>query len=84
MPQSEALLGLRRLVDQLTDDSTPALARLQAAIGSRSYFEAVTRNVVAEARDEGASWWEIAEVFGTTEQNVQARFGDLRKWDDDE
>jgi hypothetical protein len=83
MPTSEALMGLRRLVDHVADDSIPAIARLQAAVGARSYFEALTRNIVAEAREEGASWFEVAEVFGTTEQNVQARFGDLRKYDDE-
>jgi uncharacterized NAD(P)/FAD-binding protein YdhS len=72
------------LVTQLTDPAEPAMARIAATNAARSYLEAITRNLVEEARSQGATWREIADLFVTSEMNVKARFGDLHKYDDDE
>ena len=80
--ESESIVGLKSLVAQLTDPSSPAVARIAATNAARSYLEAITRNLVEEARKEGASWREIADLFVTSEMNVKARFGDLHEYDD--
>jgi len=60
----------------------PAVTRIAATNASRSYLEAITRNLVEEARNEGVTWLEIADLFVTSERNVKARFGDLHQYDD--
>jgi uncharacterized NAD(P)/FAD-binding protein YdhS len=82
--EAESIVGLRHLVAQLTDPELPAVARIAATNAARSYLEAITRNLVEEARKQGASWLEIADLFVTSEMNVKARFGDLHKYDDDD
>ena len=47
-----------------------------------SWWPAVTRNLVAEARMNDVSWLEIADLFVTSERNVKARFGDLHDYGD--
>ena len=81
--ESESIVGLRSLVAQLTDPGKPAVARIAATNAARSYLEAITRNLVEEARTQGASWREIADLFVTSEMNVKARFGDLHEYEDD-
>ena len=81
---SESVTGLRSLVDQITDTSQPAAARIAATNAARSYLEAVTRNLVEEARKQGTTWREIADLFVTSERNVKARFGDLHDYGDDD
>jgi uncharacterized NAD(P)/FAD-binding protein YdhS len=71
-------------VTQLTDPAEPAMARIAATNAARSYLEAITRNLVEEARMQGATWREIADLFVTSEMNVKARFGDLHKYDEDD
>jgi hypothetical protein len=71
-------------VTQLTDPAEPAVARIAATNAARSYLEAITRNLVEEARKDGATWLEIADLFVTSEMNVKARFGDLHQYDDGE
>jgi hypothetical protein len=82
--EPESIVGLRHLVDQIADPERPAAARIAATNACRSYLEAVTRNLVEEARKEGTSWAEIADLFVTSERNVKARFGDLHDYGDTE
>src|SRR5690242_11915867 len=82
--ESESIVGLKSLVAQLTDPSLAAVARIAATNAARSYLEAITRNLVEEARKQGATWREIADLFVTSEMNVKARFGDLHDYGDDE
>ena len=82
--ESESIVGLRSLVDQITDTTKPAAARIAATNAARSYLEAVTRNLVEEARKEGTTWAEIADLFVTSERNVKARFGDLHDYGDND
>lgn len=83
-PESESVVGFRSLVAQITDASLPAVSRVAATNAARSYLEAITRNLVEEARKEGATWLEIADLFVTSERNVKARFGDLHNYGDDD
>ncbi len=80
--ESESIVGLRRLVTQLTDPAEPPVARIAATNAARSFLEAITRNLVEEARKQGTSWQEIADLFVTSERNVKARFGDLHEYDE--
>ncbi len=80
--EPESVQGLRSLVNQIADPSVPAVTRIAATNASRSYLEAITRNLVEEARNEGVTWLEIADLFVTSERNVKARFGDLHQYDD--
>ena len=83
-PSDETTVALYRLVAQARDQATPPLSRITSAIAARTYLESLTRRLVIEAREAGASWEEIAVVFGTSPMNIKARFGDYRQWDDDE
>ncbi len=81
--ESEYLQGLTALVEQISDPSEPTGARIAATNIARTYLEAIASHLVAQARLEGASWLEIADLFATTEQNVRARFGSLRQYPED-
>ena len=81
--EPESVVGLRSLVTQIADPSVPAVSRIAATNAARSYLEAITRNLVEEARKDGVSWREIADLFVTSERNVKARFGDLHDYGDD-
>ena len=83
-PEQESIVGLRHLMVQIADRSLPATGRIAATNAARSYLEAVTRNLVEEARKEGATWLEIADLFVTSERNVKARFGDLHDYGDND
>ncbi len=81
----------RELVDQLThlleqaaDDTAPVLPRISTTIAAKNYLEALTRDLVGAAREEGHSWEELADVFATSPANVKHRFGSLRQYDDEE
>ncbi len=80
--ETESILGLRHLVAQIADPSLPATGRIAATNAARSYLEAVTRNLVEEARKDGTTWLQIADLFVTSERNVKARFGDLHDYGD--
>lgn len=82
--EPESIAGLRHLVNQIGDPSLPATGRIAATNAARSFLEAVTRNLVAQARTEGTTWLQIADLFVTTERNVKARFGDLHDYGDDD
>ncbi len=83
-PEAESIVGLRHLVNQIGDPSLPAAGRIAATNAARSYLEAVTRNLVEEARKEGTTWLQIADLFVTSERNVKARFGDLHDYGDND
>lgn len=80
--QPEYVAGLNSLVGQMFDTSVPAVIRIAATNIARTYLEAVTRSLVEEAREEGATWLEIADVFATSERNVKSRFADLRDYEE--
>ena len=82
--EAESIVGLRHLVDQISDTSRPAAARIAATNAARSFLEAVTRNLVELALKEGTTWQEIADLFVTSERNVKARFGDLHDYGDND
>jgi hypothetical protein len=82
--EPESVTGLRSLVVQIADPTIPALDRIAATNAARSFLEAITRNLVEEARKDGATWLQIADLFVTSERNVKARFGDLHKYEDGE
>lgn len=80
--QPEYVVGLNSLVAQLSDSALPAVDRIAATNIARTYLEAITSALVNEARDDGATWLELARVFATSEQNVKARFASLHDYDD--
>ena len=73
---------LGHLLDQAADARTPVMPRITAAIAARGYLEALTRQLVGEAREQGQSWEKLAEVFATSPANVKYRFGPTRQHDD--
>ncbi|MGI9033473.1 MAG: hypothetical protein ACR2HY_07290 [Acidimicrobiales bacterium] len=79
----EAFVALRSLLDQIADNASPAASRIHATIAAQQFLEALTRRLVDEALDEGASWDDLAQSFGTTPANVKSRFGTYRRYDDD-
>lgn len=80
----ETLAALRSLFEQAADADAPLTNRLTASVAAAPYLEALTRSLVNDARDDGATWDDLAHSFGTTPQNVRARFGSYRSYDDDE
>ena len=84
LQEPESITGFRALVAQIVDPSLPAARRIEATNAARSFMEAITRNLVAEARREGTTWLEIADIFVTTERNVKSRFGDLHDYGDND
>ncbi len=83
-PSDEPVVALYRLLTQARDATTPPLSRITAAIAARTFLESLTRRLVVEAREGGATWEEIAVVFGTSPMNIKARFGDYRQYEDEE
>lgn len=77
----EVLLGLSRLIGQASDSTTAVASRIVAVIAARNYLEALTRRLVNEARDEGTSWEDIGQLFGTSAVNAKARYGDYHNYD---
>ncbi len=71
---------LEHCLRQAGDEATPVSERVSAANIARQYLEALTRELVDEARDEGHSWDDLATVFATTPENVRARFGSYRDY----
>ncbi len=78
----ESFIALRSLLDQIADNDNPATARIAATIAAQQYLEALTRALVDEALEqEGATWDDLAQSFGTTPANVKSRFGSYRRYD---
>jgi hypothetical protein len=73
-----AIEDLAALVEERADEPLPA-ARLREAIDvGRELTElsdALIGRFVAEARADGLSWTDIGQVFGTSKQAVQQRYG---------
>ena len=67
---------------QAADDSQAVEGRLASLNIARQYLEALTRDMVVEAREGGSSWEDLAEIFGTSAQNLKSRFGSYREYDD--
>lgn len=82
-PNDEVLVALYRLVAQSRDETTPAASRVTSAIAAKTYLEQLTRRLVVEAREDGSTWEDIGLLFGTSARNAQARFGDIRDYDQD-
>jgi hypothetical protein len=74
---------LAALVDAAAEDRLPA-TRLRAAVElSRRLSDLgddLIGRYVGEARAAGLSWSEIGDVFGTSKQAVQQRYGDAGRW----
>ena len=83
-PSDEVVVALYRLLAQARDETTPPLSRITAVIAARTFLEQLTRRLVDHAHDGGSTWEEIGLLFGTSAINAKARFGDYRKYDDDE
>lgn len=77
---------IQRLLAQANDPSNDILSRIASCNAASGYFEAYVRSLVDEAHDEGATWDELGQMFGTTGANTKARFGAYRRYggDDDE
>lgn len=75
---------IQRLLNQANDPSQEILSRIASCNAASGYFEAFLRSLVDEAHDEGRSWDELAEMFGTTPANTKARFGAYRRYGDPE
>jgi len=73
---------LIRLLEQAADPEGAPLPRVAATVAARAYLEGLTRQLVGTAREDGASWQELADVFGTTPANLQNRFDSYRRYDD--
>lgn len=72
-----------RLLELAADPAGEPLARISAIVSTSSYMEGLTRQLVDTAREGGASWQELADVFATTPANVQNRFDSYRRYEDD-
>lgn len=66
---------------QAADEELPLEGRLLAVNIARQYLEAVTRELVEEARESGQSWEDLASLFGTSAPNLKSRFGSYREYD---
>jgi hypothetical protein len=80
----EPFVALRSLLDQVADNDIPASNRIAATIAAQQFLEALTRQLVDEALDGGATWDDLAHAFGTSPTNVKSRFGSYRRYDDDD
>ena len=79
-PKPEYVVALNSLFAQMSDTSVRALVRIACTNIARTYLESATRSLVEDARAEGATWLEIADVFATSERNVRARFDSLHDY----
>ena len=78
----ESFVALKSLLEQIADNESPATTRIAATIAAQQYLEALTRALVDQALEqEGATWDDLAESFGTTPANVKSRFGSYRRYD---
>jgi hypothetical protein len=81
--RDEVAAQLAHLIGESTDASSPALSRLQTLITAAQYLETLRRYLVDEAREQGTSWEDIAQAFGTSVVNVRQRFDTYRRYDED-
>ena len=71
---------IQRLLAQANDPGNDILSRIASCNAAAGYFEAFLRSLVDEAHDEGASWDDLGQMFGTTGANTKARFGAYRRY----
>ena len=83
-PRQELVEQICHLLGQAADGDGPVLARITTAVAVGPYVDALVRDLVNEAREQGHSWGELAEVFATSPANVKHRFGSYRQYDDDD
>ncbi len=81
--RQELVEQISHLLGQAAETEGPVLARITTAIAVGPYLDALVRDLVSEAREQGHSWEEVAEVFATSPANVKHRFGSYRQYDDD-
>ena len=74
---------IQRLLAQANDPDNDVMSRIASCNAASGYFEAFTRSLVDEAHDEGATWDELGQMFGTTGANTKARFGAYRRYGGD-
>lgn len=67
---------------QAADESLDIEGRLASINIARQYLEALTREMVGEAREAGTPWEDLATVFGTSVPSLKSRFGSYREYDD--
>ena len=67
---------------QASDDTLDIEGRLAAVNIAKQYLEGLTRELVEEGREAGRSWEDLAGIFATSPQNLKARFGSYREYDD--
>ncbi len=75
---------IQRLLAQASDPGNDIMSRIASCNAASGYFEAYIRSLVDEAHDEGATWDELGQMFGTTGANTKARFGAYRRYGDDD
>jgi hypothetical protein len=80
--RTELIETIRVLLDQVADDSVEPVPRISSAMAAAQYLEALTRSLVDDARESGATWDDLGNIFGTTGANVRARFGSYRDYGD--
>lgn len=71
--EMEQLLSLVRSTD--SDDALNALA---STVGVMSELERVTTVAVRRARNQGASWTQIATAIGVSKQAAHKKYGGAR------
>ncbi|MGH9190091.1 MAG: hypothetical protein ACRD0Q_08680 [Acidimicrobiales bacterium] len=79
----EILGTIAALMAQTANETEGPNERVVSAIAAAQYLEALTRSLVDEACEAGASWDDLGNLFGTTGANVKARFGAYRTYDDE-
>ncbi len=82
-PRQDLVEQISHLLGQAVDGDSAVLPRITTAIAVGPYLDALVRDLVTEAREQGHSWEELAEVFVTSPANVKHRFGSYRQHDDD-
>ena len=75
---------LTHLLEQAIDPGTPVLPRIATVLAAQPYVDTLLRLLVGQARDDGATWQELADVFVTTPASVKSRFGTYRQYDDED
>lgn len=75
---------IQRLLAQASDPGNDIMSRIASCNAASGYFEAYIRSLVDEAHDDGATWDDLGQMFGTTGANTKARFGAYRRYGDDD
>jgi hypothetical protein len=73
----------KTLLARAESDTASALDALEATALLRRYLDDLEGVLVLEARDDGASWFDIGRALGCTKQAVWERYKDAEQSDDD-